>query len=760
MDQRRDWLAALLCLAGGAWFVTIWRLSAYGPGNWDLQMHYVPTMLYAARELADGGRGLLWNPFQNCGQPFFAISGTGLLYPLNWFFFVLNPTYALLVVTWLNLAIGGVGAFLLCRELGVSRIAALCGALTFQLGNASLDINSWSPMYGSPFAWMPVALWCCERILREPSTRMGLGLAIALTLALLQGSPQIVFYTYQLIALRVAWEAVTRRVANPLVPLRALAIGLILPPLLAAVHFLPNLEMAGASVRNQPLSMAEMLEGGGFGLTSFRAQFGKRSVLFNPLIVVPIVLAALAPFWPRGRRVMLFYLGAGLLYIVLSFGPNTPVFDWYLRLPMAQSFRGPARMLWVTGFCFAIVTAIGVDTFRWRDTGLTAARLLGCFVPVLAAIGLYFLSPTGLWRLEWVSVAALAAAALLSFVPRGRDWRGAVALLALTVNLLAFPQLPLPQVWAARFGNFRLLPPDFGILQAFGPLFDRFRGILTAQDRISIVYRPARYRLMPKSASLFGVPAVLDYEPAPTRRSAEYAYMMRIGVPMRDLNSFYYGGGLLSPLPGPLLNLTAARYVLIDLKAEEATRVASQLRLIAGEQGVGIYENHHALPRAYYVPRIAVVPDSVELLTRLNSGSDDPRQVVLVENPPPSGFTGAPEAVAGGDVEFVTNDPEHIVLRVSAPQRGFVHLADQYFEGWQATVNGGPTPILRANFLFRAVEVPAGDSVVEFRYVPLSLRIGAAVSALSVLLAIALAYLTWPRRGVPDTAALARGSDR
>src|SRR5262245_1020961 len=254
MERRRDWLAVLSCLAGSAWFVTIWRLTAYGTGNWNLQMHYVPSMLYAARELADGGRGLLWNPFQNCGQPFFAISGTGPLYPLNWFFFFLSSTYALYAVTALNLAIGGVGAFALGREIGVSRVAAVCGAITFQLGNASLDVNSWSPMYGSPYAWMPVALWCCERILREPSTRKGWALALAMTLALLPGSPQILLYTYQLIALRVVWELMTSRTARSLATLRAIAIGLFLPPLLAAVHLLPSLEMAAASVRNRPLS--------------------------------------------------------------------------------------------------------------------------------------------------------------------------------------------------------------------------------------------------------------------------------------------------------------------------------------------------------------------------------------------------------------------------------------------------------------------------------------------------------------------------
>jgi uncharacterized membrane protein YfhO len=83
-----------------------------------------------------------------------------------------------------------------------------------------------------------------------------------------------------------------------------------------------------------------------------------------------------------------------------------------------------------------------------------------------------------------------------------------------------------------------------------------------------------------------------------------------------------------------------------------------------------------------------------------------------------------------------------VVLRVRAPARGFL-LADQDFPGWRATVDGAPAPILRANYLFRAVEVPAGESTVEFRYVPTSLWLGAAITAATLL---AVGIVTWLRR--------------
>jgi uncharacterized membrane protein YfhO len=84
-------------------------------------------------------------------------------------------------------------------------------------------------------------------------------------------------------------------------------------------------------------------------------------------------------------------------------------------------------------------------------------------------------------------------------------------------------------------------------------------------------------------------------------------------------------------------------------------------------------------------------------------------------------------------VRVVRDDPEHIVLDVDAPVRGFLFLADQHAPGWSASVNGAPSPIRRANFAFRLIEVPQGTSRVELRYRPASVPIGAAISIVTLV---------------------------
>jgi uncharacterized membrane protein YfhO len=83
-----------------------------------------------------------------------------------------------------------------------------------------------------------------------------------------------------------------------------------------------------------------------------------------------------------------------------------------------------------------------------------------------------------------------------------------------------------------------------------------------------------------------------------------------------------------------------------------------------------------------------------------------------------------------------------VVLEVVAPEHGFLFLADQYFPGWTATVNGEPSPILVADHAFRLVEVPAGPVTVEFRYRSTWLRFGALVSGVTLLVVVGVLIST------------------
>jgi hypothetical protein len=346
-----------------------------------------------------------------------------------------------------------------------------------------------------------------------------------------------------------------------------------------------------------------------------------------------------------------------------------------------------------------------------------------------------------------LAVATIVVCMIGVFVPKAQLTAGLAIVAALVMNLLIIRPTPLQHFLA-----------DSGVLFANQEIFGRLRNRMSVGERAYIVpATPQDFTSMPKSGTLFQIPVINDLEPQPSRRYTDFYVTLRRGSPLGSLNDVYVpgltGGFLGKRSSRRLLDVSAARYIVVRASADSTGEVAGvPLRMVDNTADVRVYENVEALPRAFYVPRVETVSDSQELLRRLAFGADDLRRVALIEGELESRFRGVPGNSQGGSVEFITNEPEHVALRVQAPARGFLFLADQHYPGWEATVNGLRTGIARANYTFRLVEVPTGDSIVEFRYHPRSVGIGLVASAAALLCAALLLF--WTKR--PGSAAFAK----
>jgi hypothetical protein len=107
----------------------------------------------------------------------------------------------------------------------------------------------------------------------------------------------------------------------------------------------------------------------------------------------------------------------------------------------------------------------------------------------------------------------------------------------------------------------------------------------------------------------------------------------------------------------------------------------------------------------------------------------DLRRTVLLEGAP------APPIPGGSDGTAIIRDyrPNRVTIEVGG-RAGFLVLTDVWFPGWTCTVDGGPADVYRADYVFRAVQVPEGAHEVVFRFEPASYRLGLQVSAVTVAL--------------------------
>ncbi len=152
-----------------------------------------------------------------------------------------------------------------------------------------------------------------------------------------------------------------------------------------------------------------------------------------------------------------------------------------------------------------------------------------------------------------------------------------------------------------------------------------------------------------------------------------------------------------------------------------------------------VYERPKALPRAFAVPGLEVLPDDKAVLAALTDAALLPQRQVFVCATDP----GAPAArrvsppMAPRGVHFVTDTPTQIELQLDAGDEPWLVLADTFLPGWTASVDGVEVPLHRGNHWQRLVEVPPLACRVVFSYSAPGLSTGtwlAALGALALLL--------------------------
>ena len=123
---------------------------------------------------------------------------------------------------------------------------------------------------------------------------------------------------------------------------------------------------------------------------------------------------------------------------------------------------------------------------------------------------------------------------------------------------------------------------------------------------------------------------------------------------------------------------------------------------------VKIYERTGALGRAWLVHGIQPAADDDAALALLGDPAFDPRAAVVLSDGsdprPPA------RAAANESVQIVAYEPERVAITADVASPAVLVLADAFYPGWQATVDGVPAPILRANLMFRGLALGAGPA--------------------------------------------------
>lgn len=192
---------------------------------------------------------------------------------------------------------------------------------------------------------------------------------------------------------------------------------------------------------------------------------------------------------------------------------------------------------------------------------------------------------------------------------------------------------------------------------------------------------------------------------------------------------------------------TILAVTLVDSRTEDVFLQVQPrlLRLLSSD--VKIYGGFEDEMRAYLPPTTHILPDDWQ-------GHEDALDILRNEegwvihgDAEPRNFDG--ERFTEWFIEsteFIEYSDTRIEIDVNANSEAYLILNDAYYPGWKATVNGEPVPVYRANVMFRAVPVPAGESTVVFTFEPDLWRTALMIGGVLWLLASLGLVLVWRRR--------------
>ncbi len=694
----------------------------------------------------------------------------------------------------LTVFLAACGMYLYLRGIGVSRWAAIWCGIAY-MSAPTLLAFTYAGHYAkmAVIALFPFMCHFLDRGMNSGRLRHFLALGIMIALGIYSPHTQMVFYALCALGLYFLfraglhyrcegeWKPILQRTGLFAV---AIAVGLglgaegFLPSYLHAKQDSKRAAESGGPAKSadeqlafarswslHPEEVGSLVvpEFGGFFDPKSRSNYywGRNYAKLNSEYFGVLVLILAVAMGPSLKRNPLVAFMAGLLLLVLAFalGEHTPV-HWlaYHLIPGFNVLRTIGMSAFLCAFAACALAAFALDRLLKDDPEpQTQKHVLIAGSSITATALLLALAPegmTGLWKaLVYPEITAdkeqvlqlsygwLARGALFVTLVAGC---GTLLLYLRTKQIIGTALLVVVLSGLAIFDGWR-------ISRIFLKYEDprRYADIRTENRELRSLLnsRSEPYRVLPLpdydllSQPGFGLHEVNMVTGFHNFTLQRYDRLLRYFLPTTDLfRRKYYAGQkvrysneeLVNTLQ-PLLNFTNVRYIVcrrdVAINSEFYPEIYADRRF-------RVYENPAALPWFYLVPAYRVETEGHRIVEQLVTGTVDPRREVVLEQEVPSFEQGLTLDPGDDLIQTRDYDPQggRIVLDVECRSPRILVISDNFHPNWRAQIDGEDAPILRANYVWKAIYVPAGHHTVQLTYRSDVLVVSRIISATTLLL--------------------------
>lgn len=697
------------------------KLPQWNPLQWDGIAQFYPWRVHYSRSLIDGDIPL-WNPHQFCGTPFAANAQTAVFYPLNLLFVIFTPVKAFGFSAAFHLFLAGAFAFLLGRALGLGRFGATVSGVVYEF-SAFMVVWLELPTLINVAVWLPLVLYLILRSMDRTGPVHAIFAGLALSMSILAGHFQVASYIVGAALLWWIWLIAGRaRTDGRAAIWRGAELALLgfgVTFLLTAPQVLPTLELAGLSHR-----VREVTASGYAAYVSNAVPARNLITLFlpnfygNPAVgnywagsaadfmeyalyigLLPLVFAVVGSAFTIRWRGSAYFLALAILSLLFALGTPINYFAYFL-MPGTSALGGPNRIIVLFCFAAAMLAGYGAHWFiqlageeymathrklGWRALSVATAQIAAVFIAAqfitinsLRSFGVDPAQVVGVAFNQYLSFVSIliAGLAVLALYTAGQVPKLMFAGLAIAVivsDLFSFgigfnqvvpreqvyPRTELTQWISDNVNDARLMPINRGW---------------------SLSDTPAAV-LPPNSATVYGFYDMQGYDSLFPRMYKEFVDRT-IGMdssPRENGNMLFIRQYVTSWPQG------TAGYVL-----SQSPIAGPSLSEAANLDGVFVYEE-----RTY--------------------GEFQAAYLLLPVDPTISNTGDKPKGRA-----WITdrNSPNEVKVLAETDQTARLVLAQTWYPGWRAWVDGRRQPVDTAQSVFRSVLIEPGKHQVTFRYQP------------------------------------------
>jgi hypothetical protein len=739
-------VSGLWLLAASRWVLT----DTVVP--WDSKNQFYAFFRFLASSI-HAGVSPFWNPYHYGGHPSVADPQSLIFAPLFVLWALIDPTPSLRafdLIVFVHLLVGGLAIATIGWRAGWPPSACVLAAVLFMFGGAAAGRLQHTGLIIT-YGLFPLAILLLQLALERRSLASALGFGFVAS-ALALGRNQVSMLMCFALAAIVVGEIATAE--RPLRFLRERAAVLITIAIvgfaLCAVPFLLTMQFAALSNRPSltleialkgslyPAHLAQLMVPDIYGVQDYFWGPGPATVpataytddSFNYMFVgfVPIVLLIWFGIlgggaFRRGRMLITAIAAAAVIY---ALGRYTPLFalafEWVpgvdkFRRPVDANFVLVAALALICGHLLSDYVRAGLPRLRMMaSVGLVAG------VVALLAWAVIFSAQQGYGRESLIAVLmaapiALGVIAILAFArtPRAR------AIAASIVTLIAAGDL----LWwnvefrlnAERRSAYSVLeeprPADAKVIDLIERLVHE-RQAVGERPRIEVIGMGGPWQNL---AVVRGLEATNGYNPL---RIGFYDRLVSPGegnwrLDLRDFPASF------DNYDCALARALGLEFVVLNRPIEQVPHLARRpvADVLQAGPDVWVYRLRDPSPRLKFLRRIQVADADAITTTGQLLASPSPDRVLIDDDTLPSGVY--PAEASAGRARIVSWRADRVEIETDSDLGGMLALHDVYYPGWIAEIDGARAPILRADVLFRGLEVPAGRHRIVFRFAPFAL---------------------------------------